>query len=77
MAYREGAERASFDMLLITWWLLAAAGSILNCRKWQRLNSPGRFGVVVLGFLAIAPWVYLVFGWLAGLSHEVYSLFSS
>jgi hypothetical protein len=74
-AYRDGAELASFGTLLIIWWLLAAAGSILNCRKWHRLNLPGRFGVVVLGFIAIAPWAYLAFGWIAGLFYEVYSLF--
>ena len=75
MAYREGAGRASIDTLLVIWWLLAAAGSMLNCRKWQRLKFWGRFGVVVLGFLAIAPWVYLVFGWVVGLVYEVHSLF--
>jgi len=74
MAYREGAERTSVGILLFIWWLLAAAGSILNCRKWQRLGFPGRFGVVVLGFLAVAPWVYLVFVWTVGLFGEIYSV---
>lgn len=74
MAYREGAERGSVGTLLFIWWLLAAAGSISNYRKWQRLGFPGRFGVVVLGFLAVAPWIYLVFVWILDLFHEACSV---
>jgi hypothetical protein len=49
-------------ILLLTWWLLATAGSILNCRKWKRLDFSSRFGVAVLGILWLAPIFYFVYG---------------
>ena len=75
MAYREGAERASVDILLLSWWLLAAAGSILNFRKWERLDLGGRFGIVVLGVLWLTPIVCFFCGGLIGLFLDGISAF--
>jgi hypothetical protein len=78
IAYHAAVEGEDIRMGIITlnllWWSLAAAGSILNFRKWKRLGRGGRRGVVILGFLWIAPLVYGLYLGIIGIFHGGVSL---
>ena len=57
IAYHLSVEGDDPRMSLITslflWWTLAFIGSIANFRKWKHLGIPGRFGTVILAFMAV------------------------
>ncbi len=78
MAFSNAVEgedvRVGVLVLFLVWWSLAAAGSILNWRKWKRLDLGSRFGIAVLGLIWIGPLVYFLYIGVIGIFHGNISL---